>query len=473
MNNHENRDFRPAFHYTPPFGWTNDPNGLTYEDGTWHLFAQHYPNETHWGPMHWRHAISDDLLHWKDVGIALYPDDQLGWIFSGSAVIDHGNTSGLGRERDPMVLIYTHHGAFEQQSIAWSEDRVNFTPYAGNPVIPNAEKKNFRDPKVFRNPVLGGWTMAVAAGDCVEFYASPDLIHWRVTGSFGKLENRMGGIFECPDLFPLTAPDGETVWVLTASVALPNPFGGSRMVYFLGEFDGETFRETLPSPQPKLIDFGYDNYAAVTFANADRPLMVGWGSVPAYAMDLPTGEFRGLMTFARELSLVQTDVGPRLAAKPVVPAFNLEPVPAEVPPADLSKTQMLFPYLPKAVGTLPGEVFHVRVEAPAGFRLTLSNDDGEALHVTLSSDQRLVVDRTAAGRKGFSALFDSGLYAVTAAPRLVSGPMTLDLYFDRMIAEIFADGGTLANATAVFPEKPYTRATLEGKGRLWIGEAKD
>ena len=156
MTTKANRDYRPATHYAPPYGWTNDPNGLVYEDGTWHLFAQHYPDATHWGPMHWRHAVSEDLLHWKDLGIALYPDEKLGYIFSGSGVIDEGNTSGLGKDRDPMVVMYTHaDGKIQQQSIAFSEDRIHFTPYAGNPVIPD-DREDFRDPKVFRNPVLGG-----------------------------------------------------------------------------------------------------------------------------------------------------------------------------------------------------------------------------------------------------------------------------------------------------------------------------
>ena len=467
MSTKGNRDYRPACHYAPPAGWINDPNGLVYEDGTWHLFAQHNPDATHWGPMHWRHAVSDDLLRWKDQGIALRPDEKLGWIFSGSAVIDHGNTSGLGHGVDPMILVYTHHGEHEQQSIAWSEDRVHFTPYAGNPVIPNVEKKNFRDPKVFRNAALDCWSMVVAAGDRVEFYASPDLIHWRQTGDFGAAENRLSGVFECPDLFPLTAPDGREVWVLIASMALPHISGGHRMQYFLGEFDGETFRETVPAPYPRILDSGYDDYAAVTFANADRRLLLGWGEAWVYAMFEPTDEFCGIMTYARELSLAETEVGLMLAQKPVTPAFEDAEIPAEPEPDPRPRL-----YLPKAEGALPGELFHVRVEAPAGFTLTLSNDDGEALNVSVSSEQCLVVDRTQAGRRDFSPLYAAGLFSVTNARRTGTGPVAVDLYFDRMIAEIFADGGTVVNSTAVFPEKPYTKAALLGAGRLWIGGPK-
>ena len=465
MTTKGNRDYRPVCHYTPPHGWTNDPNGLVYEDGVWHLFAQHYPDDTHWGPMHWRHAVSDDLLHWRDLGIALYPDEALGMIFSGSAVIDVGNTSGLGVERDPMILMFTHHGEHEQQSIAFSEDRVHFTKYAGNPVIANTDKRDFRDPKVFRNPFLNCWSAVVAAGDRFEFYASDDLIHWRKTGEFGASENRLSGVCECPDLFPLNAPNGEEMWVLIASNGMAAPFGGFRMQYYLGQFDGETYRETCPSDQPKILDSGYDDYAAVTFYNADRRLLVGWAESLVYGADGPTNDFCGTMTYARELSLVDTDLGLRLAMKPVTPDFDLISAPAISP-------QQFYPHgsIPRAEGMLTCELFHIRVEAESAFTLTLSNDEGEALNVSVSNEQRLVVDRSNAGLKDFNALFASGLFSVMSAPRTQYGPVTLDLYFDHMIAEIYADGGTVVNTSVVFPGKPYQKATLLGKGKMWIGQ---
>jgi fructan beta-fructosidase len=467
MSTRGNRDFRPVFHYTPPTGWINDPNGLLYENGTWHLFAQHNPAEPIWGPMHWRHAVSTDLLHWKDLGIAMAPDD-LGMIFSGSAVIDHGNTSGLGKDGiDPMILIYTSHGETEQQSIAWSLDRVHFTPYEGNPVIPNKDKKNFRDTKVFRNEILNCWSMILAAGDVNEFYASDDLIHWRKTGEFGKKENTFGGIAECPDLFPLQAPDGSTVWVLTSCLAMHPNFGSGRMVYYLGEFDGYTFRETMPRFRPRMLDNGYDNYAAVTFANTDRRLMVGWGQSPAYAGYEPTGEYCCNMTYVRELSLVETDEGLALAQKPITPAFVLEK--AKVLPALPPKPHMMYT-LPTSEGELPGELFQIHLEAKGHFSLTLSNEDGEALRITLDSEQRLVLDRTYAGQKDFCPQFASGLMSVPSAPRKKIGPFSMDLYFDRMFAEIFADEGTLALTAAVFPKKPYTKVTFNGDGPLWIGK---
>ena len=468
MTTKANRDYRPATHYAPPYGWTNDPNGLVYEDGTWHLFAQHYPDATHWGPMHWRHAVSEDLLHWKDLGIALYPDEKLGYIFSGSGVIDEGNTSGLGKDRDPMVVMYTHaDGKIQQQSIAFSEDRIHFTPYAGNPVIPD-DREDFRDPKVFRNPVLGGWSVVLAAGDHFEFYASTDLIHWRKTGEFGAKENILGGVCECPDLFPLTAPDGSEIWVLLSSNGLPNPFGGFRMQYYLGQFDGNAFRVTIPSDRPRILDSGYDDYAAVTWYNADRRLLVGWAESIVYGQDGPTDEFCGLMTYARELSLVNTDSGLKLAMKPVAPAHTLVEAPA-IEPLPLNPRQSM----PRSAIALRNDLFRLRVEADGPFTLTLSNEDGEALNISVSNDQKLVVDRSNAGEKDFNALFASGLFSVMTADRTNRGPVDVDVYFDRMIVETFADQGTVVNTSILFPKKPYTRATLLGKGKLFLGEMEN
>lgn len=471
MSTKGNRDFRPVYHFAPKFGWINDPNGLLYENGLWHMFCQYNPVEPVWGPMHWLHATSEDLLSWREHGIALYPDERLGTAYSGSAVIDRGNTSGLGQEGDPMILMYTHHGEYEQQSIAFSDDRMRFTPYAGNPVIPNGDKPNFRDPKVFRNALKNCWTVVLAAGDHAEFWASDDLIHWRKTGEFGQKENRLGGVFECTDLFPLTAPDGSAVWVLVVSMQLPEIFGGGCMQYFLGDFDGDTFVETRPAEGPLLLDCGYDNYAAVSFHGVEPVTMIGWAASWSYARELPTNEFCCVYTYARRMSLVETDVGLRLASEPITPVFDLLPATPVPEPENMTFFERMR-YVPQAVAELPGEVFRAHVEAEGPFTLVLSNDRGEALNISLSTEQKLVVDRTRAGAKDFSECFASGIFSVSGGQRTGRGPVTVDVYFDRMIAEIFADGGTVANTTMVFPESPYTKAILMGKGRLWIGSEK-
>ncbi|MEG0640921.1 MAG: glycoside hydrolase family 32 protein, partial [Clostridia bacterium] len=312
----EPRNFRPQYHYTPQQGWINDPNGLVYRDGTYHLFAQHCPDRNIWGPMHWIHATSQDLLTWKPEGVPLAPDEELGMIFSGSAIVDFGNTSGLAQNGNPMIAMFTHHGTCEQQSMAYSTDDIHFTKYAGNPIIPTKGQKDFRDPKVFENEIKHCKTAVIAAGDHVEFYASADFKAWRKTGEFGRKENTQQWIFECPDLFPLTTIDGITRWVLTASMIFPKETGGSRTLYYLGEFDGETFRCTEQYEQRLMVDEGYDNYAAVTFNGTKECIQLGWATSWTYANELPTQGYRGQMTCARKLSLCTTPAGLRLAAAP-------------------------------------------------------------------------------------------------------------------------------------------------------------
>lgn len=465
MAHDELRDYRPETHFTPQKGWINDPNGLIRRNGIWHLFAQHNPYAPDWDPaMHWIHAQSMDLLSWEELGVALAPDGKLGGVYSGSAVIDAGNTSGLGGVPDPVICMFTHHGDHEQQSIAVSDDGYHFTPYAGNPVIPNTKLKDFRDPKVFRNEILDCWSAAIAAGDHVEFYASDDLIRWKKTGEFGKAENTLGGIFECPDLFPLRAPDGEPYWVLIASMVLNTPFGGNRAQYFIGDFDGYTFRQTVPSPEPLLLDAGYDAYAQVTFSGVDDVLMMGWATNPVYCSEIPTGEFRGILTYARRLSLAQTKRGLRLAGTPVVPLFYPEAHPS-VPQTPVRPDQKL---PPKAEAELKGELFCVKVEADGPFTLALTNETGEELRITLDNLGQFVVDRSDAGIRDFSRAYASGLMSVTKTPRLLGGHVSLKLYFDHMIAEIFADEGTFAHTSLVFPRAPYTKAVLLGEGTLWV-----
>lgn len=237
---------RPALHFTPQRGWINDPNGLIWDGKRYHLFAQHNPEDTVWGPMHWLHAVSTDMLHWREEGIALYPD---GWgtMFSGSAAM-------LPDGR--MALMYTAHGDQERQCVAFSEDGIRFEKYAGNPVIDNPGLRDFRDPKLFWNRKRGCWGVAVAAGPCVAFYRSDDLLHWQKTGEFAV--TRLGELFECPDLFFLKTPEGEEIAVLTASMICLNGESGCRMQFFLGAFDGETFVERYPAGEALRMDGGYE-----------------------------------------------------------------------------------------------------------------------------------------------------------------------------------------------------------------------
>ena len=242
---------RPQFHFSPQSGWMNDPNGMVYLDGEYHLFYQYFPDSTVWGPMHWGHAVSKDLMHWEHLPIGLYPD-SLGWIFSGSAVYDEFNSSGFGKDgNSPLVAIYTHHNAgieqsgsnlFEYQSISYSLDKGRtWQSYKGNPVINNPGIRDFRDPKVIWHEHSGQWIMALSALDHLMFYGSKDLKNWELLSEFGKDIGSHDGVWECPDLFPLPDENGREHWVLIENMNPGNPNGGSGTQYFIGDFDGRTF----------------------------------------------------------------------------------------------------------------------------------------------------------------------------------------------------------------------------------------
>lgn len=434
------RDFRPDLHFTPESGWINDPNGLVYVNDQYHLFAQYYP-EPYWGPMHWTHAVSEDLIHWKHLPVALAPD-ELGLIFSGSAVYDADNTSGLGQDgKAPIVAVYTSHGDFEQQSLAYSTDGINFTKFPGNPVVPNETQKDFRDPKVFWNPVKNCWSLVLAAGNHVEFYASADLKSWEKTGAFGPEGNYSEGVWECPDLFPL-AFDGREVWVLLFSNGPNETNHGSRTQYFTGVFDGNTFISDGRFTQPEFIDGGFDNYAGVTFFGSQERLLVGWASNWVYTINTPTGGYRNQMTVPRTLSLVDTPKGGmRLASKPA--------------------SDKLFG-AGKASNALPGEVFKLTVIGSGAGKVRLGNKLGQEFVFGVNEENEVFIDRTHAGFKSFDENFARDWYGIIHAPRLFDGGWTIELTFDRSVCELFLDKGTRAMTQVVYPEEPYTTISAEG-----------
>ncbi len=291
--------YRPQFHFTPQEKWMNDPNGLVYHNGIYHLFYQYYPEDIVWGPMHWGHATSKDMMHWKHKNIALYPDD-LGYIFSGSAIIDKNNSSGFGSvDNPPMIAIYTYHEPkgekagrtnFQTQGIAYSIDNgESWTKYKGNPVIENDGIKDFRDPKVFWHEASKKWILILVAGDHAKIYASGDLKSWNYLSDFGKNQGAHGGVWECPDLFKLKVEGtDEEKWVLLISINPGAPNGGSGTQYFIGDFDGEQF--TSNQKEFKWIDYGTDNYAGVTYNNTlnEERIFIGWMSNWNYATDTPT-----------------------------------------------------------------------------------------------------------------------------------------------------------------------------------------
>jgi fructan beta-fructosidase len=320
---------RPQFHFTPAQNWMNDPNGLVYYKGLYHLFYQYNPEGDQWGHMSWGHATSSDLLNWNELPVAIR-DDERAMIFSGSAVVDHQNTSGFGTlENPPMVAIYTEHQEEHQaQGLAYSLDEgLTWKKYEGNPVL-DLGKKDFRDPKVTWDKARNHWLMAVALPQefIIQFYKSDDLKSWTHLSNFGPV-GAVGGIWECPDLFELEV-DGTTKWVLIVSLNPGGPVGGSATQYFIGDFDGVTFTQTEFLDEIKWIDFGADYYAAVSFNDApdNRRIMIGWMSNWDYAKFIettPDRPSRGEMSLPREISLQKIDGKIELIQKPVREAAHL------------------------------------------------------------------------------------------------------------------------------------------------------
>lgn len=419
------RAYRPQFHYTPEKGWINDPNGLMFDGEKYHVFAQHYPFASTPGPMHWAHATSRDLLHFDRLPIALYPGTG-GMCFSGSACLMDGK----------IALMYTAHGDAEAQFVAFSDDGVTFIPHPNNPVIKNPGCKDYRDPKLFWNGARAMYGVAVAAGDHVEFFASNDLITWQKTGEFSD-QTRVTGIHECPDVFPLRAPNGETVYVMIASMILP--IGGNRTQYVFGTFDGDAFRLTRPFPAPEWIDAGHDDYAPVTFYGSPAPMMMGWASNWKYGHRLPTGDYAGALTFPRGLSLAETKGGLRLAQIPLVDSITGAYVKTSV---------------------LPGESFRLKIRAQGNFRTALVSPKGERL-VIACEDNVYAIDRTSSGECGRADEILGPDFGVARRARYMDGAIEMDVLFDVCMLEVFADQGTYAATMLAFPTAPYARVEAE------------
>ena len=317
--------YRPQFHFTPKKNWMNDPNGLIYLDGEYHLFYQHNPFGTSWGHMSWGHAVSKDMLRWKELPVAI-PEGEDEAIFSGSAVYDKNNTSGLGTAKNPpLVAIYTAHSdarKIQAQSIAFSLDKGRtFTKYANNPVL-DLNLQHFRDPKVFWDSERGNWVMVVVKANekKVAIYTSPNLISWNHQSDFGPLAAQ-GGDWECPDLIqlPIDGDSSKKGWVMIVSLNPGGIEGGSGTQYFVGNFDGKSFTPTQDYDKPQWIDYGKDNYAGVTFSNMpdSRSVLIGWMNSWQYAGNLPKTPWTGAMTIPRELTLTKSKNGLVLVSNPI------------------------------------------------------------------------------------------------------------------------------------------------------------
>ena len=472
-----NETYRPQIHFTPPEKWMNDPNGLLYENGTYHLFYQHYPEDIVWGPMHWGHAVSTDMVNWEHKPIALYPD-ELGLIFSGSAVLDKDNTSGFGSEGEqPIVAAYTYHlmegekagrKDFQTQGIAYSLDHgESWTKYEGNPVIGNDGIKDFRDPKVFWHDESASWIMALVAGDHAKFYRSADLKAWELISEFGKNEGAHGGVWECPDLFELKVEGSdETKWVLLISINPGAPNGGSGTQYFIGEFDGTTF--TSEQEEILWLDYGMDNYAGVTYNNTpeDERIFIGWMSNWNYARDTPTKNWRSAMTLPRKLSLHKDDNGYFLKNYPLETVDIL--VSEEIEKA--SEINLDQPYILTDL-ELDAADLRFKISTAGDYAITLSNSDEEHVCLQINGETgELLFDRTRSGVVDFEESFGAAVQNQGFVP---SDTFTeVRLVLDRSSLEVFIEGGRYVFTNQLFPSKPYSKLEISGPSNGIVKDLK-
>ena len=443
---------RPAFHFAPASGWLNDPNGLIYLDGEYHLFYQHNPAATVWGPMHWGHAVSRDLVNWQELPIALAPDD-IGTIFSGSAVIDRDNTAGFGA--GTLVAIFTHDTRTngQAQSLAYSTDRGRtWTKYAGDPVLVAPDGyKDFRDPKVFWFAPGKHWVMALAVANEVWFYRSTNLKDWTQSSRFGADMDSHGGVWECPELIQLHVEGTtETRWVLVVSVGDGAPVGGSGVQYFVGDFDGEMFTPEGKANRTRWVDFGADFYAVQAWNDApdDRKLWLAWMNNGSYSNQIPdTGGWRGLMSVPRELSLCQDEKDIVLVQQPVRELENLRK-----PCQDWTTRKIVSETiaLEGVCGSAQEISVTFRVDADTtasyfGLRVR-GNADGAVVIGYNVQHNKLIINRNAASQKtpGFAAT-----HLAPLMPR--DGKITLRILIDQTSVEVFADDGRMVMTEQIFP----------------------
>ncbi len=435
--------YRPVYHHTPAWGWMNDPNGMFYKDGVWHLYFQYNPYGSQWENMTWGHSTSTDLIHWTFQGAPIEAD-AWGTIFSGSAVVDHNNTAGFGK--GAVVAMYTSAGENQTQSIAYSNDNgQTFTKYDGNPVL-TSNTPDYRDPHVFWNEDIKRWNMIMAEGQHMDIYSSADLKEWKLESQFGAEYGNHGGVWECPDLMKMKVRGTDQYkWMLLCNINPGGPFGGSATQYFVGQFDGHKFTCESAPEVTKWMDYGKDHYATVTFDNAPdgRRVAMAWMSNWQYANQVPTMQYRSANSVPRDLDLYeyqgQTYCG-------VTPSPEL----AAARPKKATKTLT--------------EACEMVVTLRGNATITLANDKGEQVVMTYDEKSRtFAMDRTKSGQKEFSDDFA----ALTVAP--VHGKMSqLRLFIDRSSIEAFDADGKMAMTNLVFPTKPYNKVLVKGKAKYVV-----
>ena len=451
--------FRPTYHFSPLYGWMNDPNGMVYKDGEYHLFYQHNPYGSKWGNMHWGHAISKDLINWEHRPDAITPD-ALGTIFSGSAVVDTDNTAGFGA--GAIVAIYTQNSDRQVQSIAYSTDNGrSFTKYENNPVL-TSDARDFRDPKVFWHKETQRWIMLLAVGQEMQIFSSSNLKDWAFESSFGEGQGAHGGVWECPDLFELPV-DGtnEKKWVLLCNLNPGGPFGGSATQYFVGTFNGKEFVNESPS-QTKWMDWGKDHYAAVTWSDApdNRRIAIAWMSNWQYANDVPTSQYRSPNSVPRDLSLFTVDGETYLQSAPSPELLKLRDI-SKKRSFKVNGTRTIKDMIAGNEGAYEIELTIENQHADViGFRLY--NDKGEEVDMQYDmKEKKFSMDRRKSGDVGFNENFPMLTWTAIESGK---DELKLRLFVDKSSVEAFVDGGRFVMTNQVFPSEPYTHIDFYSKG---------
>ena len=435
--------YRPVYHHTPAWGWMNDPNGMFYKDGVWHLYFQYNPYGSQWENMTWGHSTSTDLIHWTFQGAPIEAD-AWGTIFSGSAVVDHNNTSGFGK--GAVVAMYTSAGENQTQSLAYSNDNgQTFTKYDGNPVL-TSNTPDYRDPHVFWNEDIKRWNMIMAEGQHMDIYSSADLKEWKLESQFGAEYGNHGGVWECPDLMKMKVRGTDQYkWMLLCNINPGGPFGGSATQYFVGQFDGHKFTCESAPEVTKWMDYGKDHYATVTFDNAPdgRRVAMAWMSNWQYANQVPTMQYRSANSVPRDLDLYE---------------YQGQTYCGVTPSPELAAAR------PKKATKTLSEACEMVVTLKGNATITLANDKGEQVVMTYDEKSRtFAMDRTKSGQKDFSDDFA----ALTVAP--VHGKMSqLRLFIDRSSIEAFDADGKMAMTNLVFPTKPYNKVLVKGKAKYVV-----
>lgn len=492
--------YRPSYHFTPLYGWMNDPNGMVYKDGEYHLYFQYNPYGSKWGNMHWGHAVSKDLVHWEHLDPAI-ARDPVGHIFSGSSVVDKKNTAGFGK--NAIIAIYTNHSVNhgEVQCIAYSNDNGRtFTKYEGNPVLtPFDGLKDFRDPKVFWYEKGKCWYMIVSADKETRFYKSKNLKKWDYVSAFGKGLGQQPCQYECPDFFqlPVNGDKKKMKWVMTMNINPGCWFGGSATEYFVGDFDGKKF--TCPdADEVKWLDWGKDHYATVTFSNTgDRVLGITWMSNWQYANLTPFKQNRGANGLPRELKLYEKN-GKYYISEDVAPeVYALRKDTKNVVDASVAGEKMLAGVAANMEGAFEIEA-DVTPDANGIAGIEISNNKRERTLIYFDMKQgKVVMDRTESGLTDFGKqavphdielAWDKQRAAEGKEPARIANsinykndfalatwaPLSLcedgkktyhvDIFVDKSSVELFVDGGRIAMTNLVFPVAPYENLKLYTQG---------